>query len=128
MNMNEDFIAQMRDAARLLQAEGPMAATAAVQRALHGAAPNAMSSPFGQQAPADNIVDINPAFAGTAKAEAASPRKVIAGLAQRLRAGMGKRVVEDVEDVAAASADPLKGKFLSLSCTAPAAPAPTSST
>jgi poly(hydroxyalkanoate) depolymerase family esterase len=120
MNMNEDFIAQMRDAARLLQTEGPMAATAAVQRALQGAAPGGMASPFAQQAPAENMVDINPAFAETAKAQAASPRKVIAGLAQRLRAGMGKRVVEDVEDVSAPSSEPLKGKFLSLSCTAPA--------
>jgi len=120
MKINEDFIAQMQDAARLLQTEGPMAATAAVQRALHGAAPDGMASPFAQQAPAENMVDINPAFAETAKTQA-SPRKVIAGLAQRLRAGMGKRVVEDVEEVSTGGGpEPLKGKFLSLSCTAPA--------
>ena len=119
MNINQDFIAKMQDAARLLQTEGPMAATAAVQRALHGAAPANAASPFAHQAPVDKIVDINPAFAETAKAQA-SPRKVLAGLAQRLRAGMGNHVVEDVEDVATASADPLKGTFLSLSCTAPA--------
>ena len=122
MNIDKDFIAQMQDAARLLQTEGPMAATAAVQRALHGAAPGAMATPFAQQAPADNIIDINPAFAGTARAQA-SPRNVITGLAERLRAGMGKRVVEgveDVEDVATAGAEALKGKFLKLSCTAPA--------
>ena len=118
MKINEDFIAQMQDAARLLQTEGPMAATAAVQRALHGTAPGGMAAPFAQQAPADNIVDINPAFAETAKAQA-SPRNVIAGLAQRLRAGMGKTVVEDVENVSTGGPDPLKGKFLSLSCTAP---------
>jgi len=122
MNIDKDFIAQMQDAARLLQTEGPMAATAAVQRALHGAAPGAMATPFAQPAPADNIIDINPAFAETAKAQA-SPRNVINGLAQRLRAGMGKRVmenVEDVEDVATAGAETLKGKFLKLSCTASA--------
>jgi poly(hydroxyalkanoate) depolymerase family esterase len=115
MNINENFIAQMRDAARLLQTEGPMAATAAVQRALHGAAP-----PFAQPAAADNIVDINPAFAETARAQAASPRKVFAGLAQRLRAGLGRHAVDDVDAVAADSPDPLKGEFLNLSCTAPA--------
>lgn len=119
MKINEDFLAQMRDAAQLLQTEGPMAATAAVQRALHGAAPGGTASPFAQQAPAENMVDINPAFADTVKAQA-SPRQVMAGLAQRLRAGMGKAVVEDVEDVSATSPDPLKGRFLSLSCSAPA--------
>ena len=120
MNINENFIAQMRDAARLLQTEGPMAATAAVQRALHGATPSGAASPFAQPAPADNVVDINPAFAETAKPQAAPRRAGIAGLAQRLRAGMGQPVVEDVEEVAASDAAPLKGKFLSLSCTAPA--------
>lgn len=120
MNINENFIAQMRDAARLLQTEGPMAATAAVQRALHGATPGGAASPFAQPAPADNVVDINPAFAETAKPQAAPRRAGIAGLAQRLRAGMGQPVVEDVEAVAASDAAPLKGKFLSLSCTAPA--------
>ena len=119
MNINQDFIAKMQDAARLLQTEGPMAATAAVQRALHGAAPANAASPFAHQAPVDNIVDINPAFNEAVNAQA-SPRKVFAGLAQRLRAGMGNHVVEDAEDVATASADPLKGKFLNLSCTAPA--------
>ncbi len=120
MNINENFIAQMRDAARLLQTEGPMAATAAVQRALHGATPGGAASPFAQPAPADNVVDINPAFAETAKPQAAPRRAGIAGLAQRLRAGMGQPVVEDVEEMAASDAAPLKGKFLSLSCTAPA--------
>jgi poly(hydroxyalkanoate) depolymerase family esterase len=122
MNINENFIAQMRDAARLLQTEGPMAATAAVQRALHGAAPGGAAPPFAPPASsdkADNIVDINPAFTETARAQAASPRKVFAGLAQRLRAGLGRHAVEDVEEVPAGSPEPLKGEFLSLSCTAP---------
>jgi poly(hydroxyalkanoate) depolymerase family esterase len=117
MKINEDFIAQMQKAAQLLQTEGPMAATAAVQRALHGAAPEGATSPFAHQAAAETMVDINPAFNETAKAQAASPRKVFANLAQRLRAGMDRPVVEDV---ATDSADPLKGKFLSLSCTTPA--------
>ena len=77
MNINQDFIAKMQDAARLLQSEGPMAATAAVQRALHGAAPGNMASPFAQQAPADNIVDINPSFNETAMAQASRASLVI---------------------------------------------------
>ena len=121
MKINEDFIAQMQKAAQLLQTEGPMAATAAVQRALHGAAPDGAASPFAYQTPSPaNVIDINPAFSGAGTAPAASLRSGIAGLAQRLRAGMGKLVVEDVEDVVTETADPLKGKFLSLSCTAPA--------
>ena len=119
MKINEDFIAKMQDAARLLQTEGPMAATAAVQRALHGASPDNAASPFAHQAPPD-IVDINPPFTGAAKAQPASRRSGIAGLAQRLRAGMGRPAFDDVEDVAAGSPEPLKGKFLSLSCTTPA--------
>jgi poly(hydroxyalkanoate) depolymerase family esterase len=117
MNINENFIAQMRDAARLLQSEGPMAATAAVQRALHGAAPDSAASPSAQPPAAEKMVDINPAFNETGMAQAASPRKIFASLAQRLRAGMGSAAVEDV---ATDSPDPLKGRFLSLSCTAPA--------
>ena len=121
MKINEDFIAQMQKAAQLLQTEGPMAATAAVQRALHGAAPDSAASPFAYQTPPPaNVVDINPAFSGAGKAQATSRRSGIAGLAQRLRDGMNKLAVEDVQDVATDSADPLKGKFLSLSCTVPA--------
>jgi poly(hydroxyalkanoate) depolymerase family esterase len=37
MKLDEGMMAQMREATRLLQSEGPMAATAAIQRALHGA-------------------------------------------------------------------------------------------
>ncbi len=37
MKINEGFLAQMREATQLLQTEGPMAATAAIQRALPGA-------------------------------------------------------------------------------------------
>lgn len=41
MKIDERFLAQMREAAGLLQSEGPMAATAAIQRALTGATPQA---------------------------------------------------------------------------------------
>lgn len=38
MKFNEGFLAQMREATKLLQTEGPAAATAAIQRALNGSA------------------------------------------------------------------------------------------
>ncbi len=109
MKINEHFLAQMRDAAQLLQTEGPMAATAAVQRALNGGAADSPFAPVSKASPADTIIDINPA--------SPTRRPSMAGLAQRLRAGMAMPVVEDVDTSAAPA---LKGKFLSLSCSAPA--------
>ena len=109
MKINEQFLAQMRDAAQLLQTEGPMAATAAVQRALNGGAADMPFAPVSKASPADTIIDINPA--------SPTRRPSMAGLAQRLRAGMALPVVEDVDTSAAPA---LKGKFLSLSCSAPA--------
>ena len=109
MKINEQFLAQMRDAAQLLQTEGPMAATAAVQRALNGGAGDSPFAPINKTSPADTIIDINPA--------SPSRRPSMAGLAQRLRAGMAMPVVEDVDTSAAPA---MKGKFLSLSCSAPA--------
>ena len=118
MKINEQFIAQMRDAAQLLQTEGPMAATAAVQRALNGGAPDSPFAGFSKMTPAampDTIIDINPASPAAARPQAR--RSSMAGLAQRLRAGMARPVVEDVDT---SEAPALKGKFLSLSCSAPA--------
>ena len=118
MKINEQFLAQMRDAAQLLQTEGPMAATAAVQRALNGGAADSPFSGFAKAAPAampEAIIDINPVSPGAGKAQ--SRRSGMAGLAQRLRAGMAIPVVEDVDT---SEAPALKGKFLSLSCSAPA--------
>ena len=118
MKINEQFLAQMRDAAQLFQTEGPMAATAAVQRALNGGAADSPFSGFAKAAPAampDSIIDINPVSPGASKPQ--SRRSGMAGLAQRLRAGMASPVVEDVDT---SEAPALKGKFLSLSCSAPA--------
>jgi len=121
MKIDEQFIAQMQNAAQLLQTEGPMAATAAIQRALHGAAmPDMASSPFVRPSPPDGpevLIDINPDHAAAKPAKARSRSRGLTGLAERLRAGMARTGVEDVE---ASDAVPLKGKFLSLSCSAPA--------
>lgn len=64
MNFNADMFAKLRDATSLLQTEGPMAATAAIQRALHGMSmPGASVPPNGWTNPmqAPNVMhDINP--------------------------------------------------------------------
>jgi len=117
MNINQQFLAQMQEAAQLLQTEGPMAATAAIQRALNGgatpAAPHA--TPSGKAQP-DGLIDINPVNAASGEAPQ-PPRAGLSGLAQRLRARMARAGVQDVQDVqpgAGESPEQLKGKFLSL--------------
>ena len=92
MKINEDFIAQMQKAAQLLQTEGPMAATAAVQRALHGAAPDSAASPFAYQTPPPaNVVDINPAFSGAGKGQATSRRSGLPGDALAMYPSLNSR-------------------------------------
>ncbi|RJG06779.1 PHB depolymerase esterase [Noviherbaspirillum cavernae] len=64
MKTNENFLAQICEATRLLQTSGPMAATEAIQRALHGAGTPDVAMPDddrtkGQTRPAE-LVDINP--------------------------------------------------------------------
>lgn len=119
MNINQQFLAQMQEAAQLLQTEGPMAATAAIQRALNGGAtPDAPSAaPSGPGKP-EVLIDINPVSA--AEEAPQPPRAGISGLAQRLRARMARAAAQDVHDVqdvppgAGNDQSPLKGKFLSL--------------
>ncbi len=124
MKINEGFLAQMREATRLLQTDGPMAATAAIQRALHGvtvqdsAAPQPDWTQFLPQPPV--LQDINP------------PPPCDAGLAlqpdvdilthfRHLPHGKwtdssARQPIQDVE--AEAGADAInKGRFLSGSCT-----------
>ncbi|TCS36305.1 poly(hydroxyalkanoate) depolymerase family esterase [Paucimonas lemoignei] len=64
MNFNADIFAKLRDATSLLQTEGPMAATAAIQRALQGMSmpgaavpPNAWANPMPSPS---GMHDINP--------------------------------------------------------------------
>lgn len=80
MKVTDQFLAQMREAAALLQSEGPAAATAAVQRSLRehlpGAAPEAGAS-FAQTRwntyHADglqkNVIDLNPPYARGTEAD-----------------------------------------------------------
>ncbi|MFL6718670.1 MAG: alpha/beta hydrolase family esterase [Burkholderiaceae bacterium] len=125
MNINQQFLAQMQEAAQLLQTEGPMAATAAIQRALNGGAtpssPNAATSDPKQP---EVLVDINPVSAANETPQ--PPRAGLSGLAQRLRARMARAAVQDVQDVqdrqpgTGEDQAPLKGKFLSLTASTPA--------
>jgi poly(hydroxyalkanoate) depolymerase family esterase len=122
MTINQQFLAQMQEAAQLLQTEGPMAATAAIQRALNGGAtpPAPHATPSGTAQP-DVLIDINPVSA--AEEAPQPPRAGLSGLAQRLRARMARGAVQDVQDVQPEGSEnqsPLKGKFLSLSASTPA--------
>lgn len=123
MKIDDGFLAKMREATQILQREGPLAATAAIQRALHGA-----SADDGSAAQADatasmpksaGLRDINPPPASGAAPEA-QPE---GGMRARLRKfsrkwadAMGRHAVEDVEVREAADLAG-KGRFVTGSCT-----------
>ena len=131
MDINEGFLAQIREATQLLQTEGPMAATAAIQRALHGASAGAsatqhtdwtaflpqMPEPSGPQHKGPELHDINPPHAPHAEARPA------ADLLARFRDFAGKRAGasarQTVEDVEVKEAPDVsgKGRFIAGSCT-----------
>lgn len=128
MKINEGFLAQMREATRLLQSEGPMAATAAIQRALHGTAETPDTAQHSQQfdwvrflSKMPELLDINAPHAYAADAQSAA--ELLAGVHNRARGkwpGMPANLpVEDAEIIDTShSADELagKGKFISASC------------
>lgn len=123
MKIDEGFLAQMREAAKLLQSEGPMAATAAIQRALHGAGTAGQSAAqpdwtqFLQQAP--ELRDVNARPEPDAEKRAQPDNDVQARLrkfSSRWADAMSRQTIDDVEvreavDLAG------KGRFLSGSCT-----------
>jgi len=125
MNINQQFLAQMQEAAQLLQTEGPMAATAAIQRALNGGAtPSAPHDATSDRKQPEVLVDINPLSAANEAPQ--PPRAGLSGLAQRLRARMARAAVQDVQEVqdrqpgTGKDQAPLNGKFLSLTASTPA--------
>ena len=59
MKINESFLAQMRETTHILQTSGPLAATAAIQRALAGAGMPTQDGGADEQAPV-TMVDLNP--------------------------------------------------------------------
>lgn len=118
MKINEGFLAQMREATRLLQTEGPMAATAAIQRALHGATADTNPPP---QAP--EFYDVTPP--PTSEAAQVVPGVDILSRLRNLARGKwtGSSARQPIEDVDMNDAPDAgmglgdKGRFISGSCT-----------
>lgn len=122
MKFDEGFLAQMREATRILQSEGPMAATAAIQRALHGAsatdtaAAQADWARFLSKAP--ELHDINPSHGP--ELEPSTQQDDMRAQLNKFSRGwasvMNGQAVEDVEVKEAVDLAG-KGSFLSGSCT-----------
>jgi poly(hydroxyalkanoate) depolymerase family esterase len=121
MKINEAFLARMREATQLLQSDGPMAATAAIQRALHGEVrpenemPQTERPPLPPQEP--ELRDINP----RPESEQETPQPVSDLLSRFRHLSGGKWIresaqpIEDVDTVDAGIPD--KGRFLTGSST-----------
>jgi len=132
MKLNEDFLAQMREAATLLRTSGPTAATAAIQRALSSTGSSANDS--GAQG---DIIDIDQAAGAAphapdaASASDAQPASYRSRFLDKFRRSSGmpwaksmtEQTIDDVEfnEAAQPIAHPdgknAKGGFLSGSCT-----------
>jgi poly(hydroxyalkanoate) depolymerase family esterase len=127
MKLDEQFLAQMREATQLLQTTGPAAATAAIQRALQGAsgasAPeagktNAAWSPSTLQP--HLLIDMNPTDADSADAAPESATDILGRLRKpfwrKWKATSARKPVIDVEVDADVDLEG-KGKFFTASCT-----------
>jgi poly(hydroxyalkanoate) depolymerase family esterase len=122
VKLNDNFLAQMREATQLLQTSGPAAATAAIQRALHGTEAAGAATPD-PATPAPilqpgELVDINPPTVGAVGAASAAVKDFLTRFrnpsAQKWKGASARQPIEDVEvDVDIAG----KGKFLRASCT-----------
>lgn len=118
MKIDANFLAQMREATQILQSSGPMAATAAIQRALHDAGmPDiGMPSPDGTNAQPQPavLVDINPPPGGEADAGIASGQEMLKRFHNLTRGkwkeSFARHPVQDVDVIG-------KGKFLTGSVT-----------
>lgn len=115
MKINEQFLAQMREATQLLQGADPMAATAAIQRALGG-------MPGPETVQPHSLVDINPA-AGSEPVQGAGFGQAWeairgAAAAKGWKNPLGGQDVEDVQfhEAAPKMSEALPGKFISGSC------------
>lgn len=117
MKLDDTMLAQMREATRLLQSQGPMAATAAIQRALHGAGMPGGMPHFDWTPPsrpgAGTLHDINPA--SEAQPAGMPGGADILSRLRKLAAGkwQGNSMAQPVED---AIVDAAPGQFLAGSC------------
>ncbi|QAU33701.1 PHB depolymerase family esterase [Janthinobacterium sp. 17J80-10] len=118
MRLNDTMFATMREATQLLQSQGPMAATAAIQRALQGAGLSGGMPHFDwnappMRAPGTPLHDINPA--PEEKSGAVPQGADILSRLRNLAGGKwaGKSAAQPVEDVVF---DRAPGQFLAGSC------------
>lgn len=125
MKINPDMLDKMREATSLLQKEGPVAATAAIQRALQGTSTadhSGTASPFAAQPGEPAMRDINP----PASESNQPPVHQSSGLLDKLKNAFRKHWpgasqdvtdVEDLRDVHDGERQRVTGQFISASCT-----------
>ena len=125
MKINDGSLAQMREATKLLQSDGPMAATAAIQRALHGATEGPVTSHqsdwvrFLPQIPELQDVNTPHAYESDAQTTTTAP----AGAHGKWTGASARQPVEDVEVIDTSNGnDELtgKGRFISATYSNPA--------
>jgi poly(hydroxyalkanoate) depolymerase family esterase len=117
MKLNEDFLTKMREATQLLQTSGPAAATAAIQRALHGTGDQVAES----CSVFDGLIDINPAPVKAGEAPVGSSHNAFLDRLRNLSspartAAPAIQPIQDVDLDGELQKDDA-GKFLSASCT-----------
>lgn len=120
MKLDQDFLARMREATQLLQTDGPAAATAAIQRALHGTSmSDTQATDTAAPTQSGTLIDINPA---PVKPVDTAPESAT-GILKRLRIPFRKYWANTapglpVKDNAidADVTEEGKGRFLSASC------------
>lgn len=136
MRLNESFLAQMREAANLLQSDGPMAATAVIRRALGGATSHDDEDAHAESSHATSetmvlpdleMLDMHP-FARAADPNVGARSADILARLRKLSPGAwsGGAAWEPAEDVEIneegitgnkEDSGPDKGRFVSGSCT-----------
>ncbi|HJV84249.1 MAG TPA: PHB depolymerase family esterase [Noviherbaspirillum sp.] len=107
MKLHEEFLAQMREAARILQKDGPVAATTAIQRALHGSTAQDSTADWTRFLPqAPELHDINSPTATGVETSAGKHD----GLRSRINKWTAAMTQQAVEDVEIKEAEDLAGK------------------
>ena len=124
MNINEGFLAKIHEATQILKTEGAMAATAAIQRALHGdtAQGSTMSQPDWTSflPKPEELRDINPPYVSAADSSTQATPDMLAKLRKfspsKWADSLAEQTIVDVE-----VKEPVdlvgKGRYLSGSCT-----------
>jgi poly(hydroxyalkanoate) depolymerase family esterase len=114
MKIDENFLAQMHEATRLLQTSGPMAATAAIQRALNGTAAT-HDDATGVPPQPEAQIDINPPPAREPGAGTPTGKTVRERFRQAFGKWEGTSARQPIQDIDVESEADIagKGRFLS---------------